>query len=80
MKEIRTIIGDWMDESGVASRNETIAFHIHDGALYLMTKYPGWFIGKYGFLVDKYRRLMKLNGFDLTIHFIDLSCGRIREF
>ena len=80
MKTIKEIIESWMDEAGLKRKSETIAFHICENDLFIITKYPGWFIGKYGFLVDKYRRLMKSNGYDLKIHFVDLSCGYIREF
>lgn len=80
MKTVKEIIESWMEEAGLKNRNETIAFHVSENNLFIVSKYPGWLIGKYGSLVDKYRRLLKSNGYDLKIHFVDLSCGYIREF
>lgn len=80
MKTVKEIIESWMEEAGLKNRNETIAFHVSENNLFIVSKYPGWLIGKYGSLVDKYRRLMKSNGYDFQIHFVDLSCGYIREF
>lgn len=80
MKTVKEIIESWMEEAGLQRRNETIAFHVSDDTLFIITRFPGILIGKYGSLVDKYRRLMKSNGYDFQIHFVDLSCGYIREF
>jgi len=79
-RSISSILESWMDESGLKTRNETIAFHVQDDKLFIVTRYPGWLIGLHGCLFDKYRRLLKYNGYDLKIRFVDVFCGEVREF
>ena len=51
------IIQRWKREA-LGLRNvykDTTVFHVDGNTLYLITKYPGLFIGYHGNLIDKYR-------------------------
>lgn len=59
---------------------ETIAYHVCGDKLFVVTKHPGWFIGKQGHLVDEYRIALKENGYPYDVRWVDLGCGGVREF
>lgn len=59
---------------------ETIACHVCGDKLFVVTKHPGWFIAKQGWLVNKYRNILKENGYPYDVRFVDLFCGDVREF
>lgn len=80
MKSIKDIIWEWKGETGIKPWDETIAIHQCGDTLFIITKRPGVFIGRHGALVDKYRNELKENGFDLKIHFVEISFGNVREF
>ena len=54
----KEIIEKWKREAfGVKSIfKDTTVFHVEGDKLYLITKYPGLFIGYHGKLIDKYRQ------------------------
>lgn len=51
------IIQQWRREAlGIRSvYKDTTVYHVDGNTLYLITKYPGLFIGYHGSLIDKYR-------------------------
>lgn len=71
MKEIIEI---WKKEA-FGSLHETTAFHIDGDRIYIVTKYPGLFIGFHGKLYEKYKRKI-----DKEIIFVDLGAGNVKEF
>lgn len=75
------IMKAWKQDSKVDRiERETIACHVCGDKLFVVTKHPGWFIGKQGWLVDKYRNTLKENGYPYDVRFVDLFCGDVREF
>jgi len=50
------IIQQWKSEALCLSSvyKDTTVFHVEENTLYLITKYPGLFIGYHGNLVNKY--------------------------
>lgn len=81
MKAIKEIVSDWKYEAGIKSFEETIAIHKDGTTLFIITKSPGRFIGYHGDLVDKYRKILKENGHEIvTVSFVDLFVGNVREF
>lgn len=75
------IMKTWKRDSKVdIIDRETIAYHVCGDKLFVVTKHPGWFIGKQGWLVDKYRNILKENGYPYDVRFVDLLCGNVREF
>ena len=58
-----------------------MAVHKDRDKLFIITKSPGRFIGYHGDLVNKYKKILKENGHDISlISFIDLFVGNVREF
>ncbi len=79
--ELKEIMENWKKESGIkAYFGETIAAHSCGDTLFVITRYPGWFIGKCGVLVDKYRNILRENGYPHKVEFVDLFCGGVRIF
>ena len=70
-KYLIDIIKDWKKEAGVRPLDETTLFHVCKNTIYIITSKPGLFIGYHGKLVDKYRQLIKDNGYDENIEFVD---------
>lgn len=79
MKTVKEIVTEWKDEVDKLDR-ETIAIHVENDKLFIVTKNAGLYIGYHGILVDKYRDILKDNGYDLKISFVDVFCGNVREF
>ena len=80
MKTIKEIMEKWKREAGIASWVETIAIHCSEHTLFIVTQRPGLFIGYHGQLIEKYHSILKENGYDVTIQFVDIFCGDIKEF
>lgn len=80
MKTILEIITEWKGEAGLPAWKETIAIHRCGHTLYIVTQRPGIFIGRAGCLVDKYTEMLKKNGHNLTVQFVDTFCGDIKVF
>ena len=79
--ELNEIMEKWDEEAkGRLCERETIGVHICGDKLFVITKYPGWFIGLRGQLVDKYRNILKDNGYPCDVQFVDLFCGGVRIF
>lgn len=79
--ELKEIMENWKKESGIkAYFRETIAAHSCGDTLFVITRHPGWFIGKSGVLVDKYSAILRENGFPDQVVFVDLFCGNVRIF
>lgn len=78
MRRLSEILKQWKDESG--SRGILQFKYLHsNGMLLLCTPYPGWFIGKYGALVDKYRNILKSEISEFTdIQFVETDSWYIR--
>lgn len=75
------IMKAWKRDSKVDRiERETIAAHSCGDTLFVITRHPGWFIGKSGVLVDKYRAILRENGFPDQVVFVDLFCGNVRIF
>ena len=79
-KTIKDIIWEWKTETKIKPWEETIAIHQCGDTLFIITKRPGVFIGYHGVLVDKYQDMLKENGYDLKIHFVDICSGNVRVF
>lgn len=69
------VIQQWKKEA-LGLRNvykDTTAFHVEGNTLYLITKYPGLFIGYHGRLVNKYKEKLGMN-----VEMIELRDGITR--
>ena len=74
--DMTEIIQKWKDEA-LGLRNvykDTTVFHVEGNTLYLITKYPGLFIGYHGNLVNKYEEKL-----GIEVKMIELREG-ISEF
>ena len=79
--ELKEIMENWKKEIEFYKyERETIAVHSCGDVLFVITKRPGLFIGKYGTLVDKYRNILRENGYPDQVIFVDLFCGGVRIF
>lgn len=78
MRKISDILKQWKYESKAEG---ILQFHYSysTGILTLCTSYPGWFIGRAGILIDKYRNVLKseINGFT-EINFIETNSWYIK--
>ena len=54
-RNLTKIIKEWKDEAGVKGIIQINAFPTEKETLTICTDLPGYMIGKYGCLVDKYR-------------------------
>ena len=64
------IIQQWKKEA-LGLRNvykDTTVFHVDGNKLYLITKYPGLFIGYHGRLVDKYKEKLGMKIKMIELH------------
>lgn len=78
---LKDIIENWKRESKVDTfRRETIAVHACGDKLFVATQHPGFYIGYHGQLVDKYRGILRDNGYPCDMRFVDLGCGGLRIF
>lgn len=81
MKTLKEIVAEWKDEIEIKPFQETVAIHKDGDKLFIITKSPGRFIGRYGSLTDKYKEIMQENGHEINvISFVDLFVGNVREF
>ena len=71
---MKEIIEKWKKEANI-TYIETTVIHVEEDKLYIITKYPGLFIGYHGNLVDKYSKLI-----NKEIVFIDMFFGDVIEF
>lgn len=60
MKSVRNLLQQWKKESG-ATRIIQYKYSSSTGTLYIYTSQPGILIGRYGNLVDKYKKIFKEN-------------------
>ena len=75
--DLKDIIEKWKKE---CQNRETIGVHICGDRLFITTRRPGLMIGYHGKLVEKYKILLKDNGYPCDVEFVDLFCGGIRIF
>lgn len=64
------VIQQWKNEA-LGLRNvykDTTAFHVDGNTLYLITKYPGLFIGYHGNLVNKYEEKLGMKVKMIELH------------
>lgn len=73
-------IADWKKEANLKSYEETVACHIDGKTLYIVTRFPGRFIGKAKTLYDKYAKVLKEKFGIKDIRFIDIFCGDVKIF
>lgn len=79
---VKTIIEQWQKEAGVRLRSETTVFHIDSvtNTLYILTQYPGWYIGYHGELINKYKTIFREENYYYDIKFIELGLEYVLEF
>lgn len=64
------IIQQWKKEAlGLSSvYKDTTAFHVEGNTLYLITRYPGLFIGYHGNLINKYEEKLGIKVEMIWLH------------
>ena len=78
--KLTEIVTSWANEAGIKPWKETVAIHVEDNVLYIVTQHPGYFIGKTGELCEKYTQKIKDSGYDLKVSFVDIFCGGVVFF
>lgn len=77
--DIQRIIELWKQDAGLKYRNPVV-IHIDDKNLWVITERPGWMIGRHGDLVDRYKEILKENGYNLRIRFVEFGHRDVDEF
>lgn len=73
---MREIIKQWREEAIGDTFRETTIFHVDGDKVYIITKYPGLFIGYHGKLVKKYEAML-----GKEVEFVPVTLGNnITEF
>lgn len=73
---MKDIIKQWKEEAIGSAFRETTIFHVDDNKVYIITKYPGLFIGYHGELVKKYEAIL-----GKKVEFVPVTLGNnIIEF
>ena len=72
---MKEIIKEWKKEAFGRSFDETTVFHVEEDKIFIITKYPGLFIGYHGALIDKFQSKL-----DKEVVFVDLGVGDVKEF
>ena len=78
-KTIEEIMRDWMREACVTPTTKVVV-HTHNRKVFIITDKPGYFIGLRGWLVEKYQKELRKNGFPTNIQIIDIFTGGLRVF
>lgn len=73
------IINAWRKEAKIPYEASVI-LHRHDDTLFIISKYPGYFIGFKGILHEKYVTKLEENGYNYKISYIDTFVERTKEF
>lgn len=77
--DIQRIIELWKQDAGLKYRNPVV-IHIDDKKLWVITERPGLMIGLHGNLVDRYKEILKDNGYNLRIRFVEFGHRDVDEF
>lgn len=85
--KLKDVVIGWKHEVGLDailhSRRETTLIHFEESTntLFIITKYPGYFIGKNGSTVNKYKQRIKDKlGIDVTIKLVEPMYQNVKEF
>ena len=78
---LEEIIKQWRKEAGIGAytQNSCVVFHVDKKNIYIITSYPGLMIGFHGLLADKYKEILKAEGYNHDIEFIDVR-GDVKGF
>ena len=77
--DIQHIVALWRQDAGARFTNPTI-IHVDDDDLWIITDRPGLMIGRHGYLVDRYKEILKDNGYNLRIRFVEFGHRDVDEF
>ena len=73
------IVEQWVNEIGSQYFRHAVVIHIDGENIYIITDKPGLMIGYHGALVNKYREILKDNGYTQQIEFVDTFVGYVKE-
>lgn len=77
--DIQRIIELWKQDAGLRI-TQPVIIHVDDDDLWIITDRPGWMIGVHGDLADRYKEILKANGYNLRIRFVEFGYSDVREF
>lgn len=77
--DVCEIVEQWVNEIGTSYFRHAVVVHVEDENIYIITDKPGLMIGYHGSLVDKYRGILKENGYKQQIEFIDTAVGYVKK-